>query len=51
MKDVMKVWPYVLNITETKNVEEIYFFDFGDNKDEACALAISQGKCQFIDGK
>ncbi|MBK5114618.1 MAG: NAD(P)H-dependent oxidoreductase, partial [Candidatus Heimdallarchaeota archaeon] len=47
----MKVWPYVLNITETKNVEEIYFFDFGDNKDEACALAISQGKCQFIDGK
>ena len=51
MKKVMQVWPYVLNAIETKDVDEIYFFDFTDNKDEACALAISQGKCQYIDGK
>ncbi|MHA1592661.1 MAG: NAD(P)H-dependent oxidoreductase [Candidatus Heimdallarchaeaceae archaeon] len=51
MKDVMKVWPIVLNGIETKDVEEIYFFDFTDDANEACALAISKGKCQFIDGK
>jgi len=51
MKDVMKVWPMILNKIETKNVEETYFFDFTDKKDEACALAISLGTCQFIDGK
>lgn len=51
MKDVMKVWPMLLNCIEAKNIDEIYFFDFSDKKDEACALAISQGKCQFIDGK
>lgn len=51
MKKVMQVWPVVLNGIETKNVEETYFFDFSDNKGEICALKISNGNCQFIDGK
>ncbi|HUU78884.1 MAG TPA: flavodoxin family protein [candidate division Zixibacteria bacterium] len=51
MKDVMKVWPFILNKIETKNVEETYFFNFKDKEGEACALEIKHGKCQFIDKK
>ena len=51
MKKVMQVWPLVLNTIETENVEETYFFDFSDSKDDLCALKISKGNCQFIDGK
>ena len=51
MKKVIQVWPYVLNAIETVNVDETYFFDFSDSKDEICALKISKGNCQYIDGK
>jgi multimeric flavodoxin WrbA len=51
MKDIMKIWPIIINTIETKNVEEIYFFDFKDEPKEACALAISKGRCQYIDSK
>jgi putative sterol carrier protein len=51
MKKVMQVWPLVLNAIETANVDETYFFDFSDSKDEICTLKISKGNCQFIDGK
>ncbi|MHA1155034.1 MAG: NAD(P)H-dependent oxidoreductase [Candidatus Heimdallarchaeota archaeon] len=50
MKTVMQIWPLILNKIETSNVEETYFFDFSDKKDETCALQISKGTCQFIDG-
>lgn len=51
MRNIMKVWPVILNKLESKNVDESYFFDFSDKKGEACALEISNGKCQFIEGE
>ena len=51
MKDVLKVWPLLLNKKETKDVKETYFFNFTDSKEESCALEINNGICQFIDGK
>ena len=42
MKKVIQVWPYVLNAIETVNVDETYFFDFNDSKDEKnVAAAVS----------
>ncbi|NHJ46744.1 MAG: hypothetical protein FK733_03040 [Asgard group archaeon] len=51
MKKVMQVWPIILNKEETTNINETYFFDFTDNKEENCALKIDNGTCQYIDGK
>ena len=51
MKDVLKVWPMILNEKETKDVKETYFFDFTDNKSESCGLEIKNSSCQFIDGE
>jgi len=51
MKDVLKVWPMILNKEEIKGVKETYFFNFIDNKEESCALEINNGICQFIDGE
>ncbi|MHA1211211.1 MAG: flavodoxin family protein [Candidatus Heimdallarchaeota archaeon] len=51
MKDVLKVWPVILNKKETANVEETYFFNFTDKEDESCALTIKQSTCQFSEGK
>jgi hypothetical protein len=49
MKDILKIWPLILNIEETKKIDETYFFNFKDKKEESCALEIKQGKCKFID--
>ncbi|MHA1187890.1 MAG: hypothetical protein ACTSSK_13635, partial [Candidatus Heimdallarchaeota archaeon] len=51
MKSVLQIWPMILNLEETKDVVETYFFNFTDNKEESCALEIKNGSCQFIDGE
>jgi putative sterol carrier protein len=51
MRNVMKAWTLFLNKNETKSVEETFFFDFSDNKEESCAFEIVNGKCNYIDGE
>ncbi len=49
MRNIMKAWTLFLN--RTKNVEEIYFFNFIDKPDENCAFEIANNKCKYLDGE
>lgn len=50
LKDILKIWPYIINKDFCKNVKEIYYFNFLDNMNENCTLEIKDGSCQFIEG-